>query len=303
MFTVFSAKRWIFSLFVCCLASAFLGCAEKPDATITICGSTTAYPIIKMAAERYMQKKNIMIKIHCDGSKDGLKALTNGTSDIAVSSSKVSIGIVSDAESNGLRLQEFVFAHDMIVPIIHPTNPVENLSLDQLNAIFSGSIERWDEVGGKGNKILVVGRDNSSGTGEVWDKIVIKTGTIREDHVTLHTNSDVLAYVAKHPDAVGYISFAYSNPEIKIISVNGVEPTIENARDKTYPILRNVYLYVNEKSFSYEMKSFIIYLLCNEGQEIVEENGLIPLNLLEDINQTFHRQGPAGKQPIRMPGD
>jgi phosphate transport system substrate-binding protein len=83
--------------------------------------------------------------------------------------------------------------------------------------------------------------------------------------------------VAKHPSAIGYISHGYINNEIKTISINGVKPTLEKAESRKYPIHRNLYLYVNEKKFSYEVKTFIIYLISSEGQEIVKESGFIPL--------------------------
>jgi len=196
---------------------------------------------------------------------------------MATSSSKIATSRIEEAESKKKHLEEFVFAYDMIVPIVHPSNPVQDLSLDRLRAIFTGSIESWHEVGGKSEKILVVNRDTSSGTREVWEEIVIKHEKASKGQVCLHSNSEVLAYVATNHTAIGYISFGYVNNDIKTVSVNGIEPVLQNAADKKYPILRNLYLYVSDGNLSYEMKSFIIYLLSSEGQKIVKQGGFIPL--------------------------
>ena len=254
-----------------------VGCSEKAKSNVIINGSTTVYPILHRVSAAYMKKKDVNIVLRSEGSKTGISALIGGQCDIATSSFKIAPSLVEKAESKNTNLKEFIFAYDMIVPIIHPSNPVQNLSLDQLRAIFSGSIETWSEVGGKSEKILLVHRNTSSGTREVWNKIVIKSENAPRTHVFLQSNSKVLAYVATNHSAIGYISFGYVNNDIKAISVNGIEPSVKNAVNKKYPIQRNLYLYVVDGNFSNEMKSFIIYLLSSEGQELVKQSGFIPL--------------------------
>jgi len=253
------------------------GCSEKDKPNVIIIGSTTVHPIMDMVSVAYMKKKNVNIVLRSEGSKTGIRALIDGQCDIATSSSKITPSLIEDAKSKRTKLKEFIFAYDMIVPIIHPSNPVQNLSLDQLRAIFAGSIETWSAVGGKSEKILVAYRNTSSGTRGVWEEIVIKSKNASEDHIFFHSNSEVLAYVTTNHSAIGYISFGYVNHEIKTISVNGIEPTLQNASQKKYPITRNLFLYVAGVNFSHEMKSFIIYLLSSEGQEIVKQGGSIPL--------------------------
>jgi len=273
-------RRTIFNYIIVLFCFALLStisCSEKANSDIIINGSTTEHPILEMVSASYMKKKNVKIVLRPEGSRTGVHTLIDGQCDIAMSSSKIAPSLFEEAESKKTNLKEFIFAYDMIVPVIHPSNPIQNLSLDQLRAIFIGSIKTWNEVRGKSEKILVVHRNTCSGTREVWEKIVIKSENAPTDHIALESNSEVLAYVAANPSAIGYISFGYVNNDIKTISVNGIKPTLENAAIQKYPLHRPLRLYVAEGNFSYEMKSFIIYLLSSEGQEIVKKSGFIPL--------------------------
>jgi phosphate transport system substrate-binding protein len=270
-------KKWIGWTIVSFIFVISLGCGERAKPTISVCGATTANPIMKMASAKYMQENDVFLNLRSVGSKVGIQALIEGTCDIATSSSQITQAQKEEAELKGIIIKEFIFAYDIIVPVIHPTNPVRDLRMDQLREIFTGSIKSWSEVGGTSDEILVVHRDINSGTREVWERIVINSGSVPRSHVFLHSNSEVLAYVAKHPAAIGYISFGYINNEIKTISINGIKPTLEEAGSWKYPIHRNLYLYVDKKKLSYKVKTFIIYLLSSEGQEIVKESGFIPL--------------------------
>ena len=280
MATLFS-KRMVFNFMTVLFCFAFMppiGCSEKIKPVIIINGSTTEHPILDMVSAAYMKENNVEIVVRSEGSRTGIHALIDGHCDIAMSSSKIAPSLIEEAKSKKTNLKEFIFAYDMIVPITHPSNPIQDLSLDQLRAIFSGSIETWDEVEGKSEKILVAHRNMSSGTRDVWEKVVIKSEDIRQDRVVLQSNSEVLAYVTANLSAIGYVSFGYVNNDIKTISVNGIRPTFDSASIQEYPLHRPLYLYVVDRKFSYELKSFIIYLLSSKGQEIVKQSGFIPLN-------------------------
>ncbi len=279
MVTLF-LKRMIFNyliLLFCLTLISPIGCSERSHSTITIKGSTTVHPILDRVSAEYMKKKNVNIVQQSEGSDTGIRALIDGRCDIATSSSRIAPSLIQDAELKKINLKEFIFAYDLMIPIIHPSNPVQNLSLDQLRAIFSGSIETWNKVGGNSEKVLVVNRNPSSGTRKIWEQNVVKSENAPKDHVVLQTNSEVLAFVARNPSAIGYISFGYVNNDVKTISVNGLEPTLEYSGNNRSPLHRTLFLYVAEGTFSYEMKSFIIYLLSSEGQEIVKQSGFIPL--------------------------
>lgn len=261
-----------------CLAPS--GCSRNESPKIRIAGSTTIHPLMVRISERYSGKGDVEIQVESGGSLKGVAALLAKACDVAMCSSPMTPDRVADAESRGIQIKTFPFAYDMIVPIVHPSNPVNNLSVDQLAAIYQGTVSSWGDVGGRPAKIDVVARSPSSGTREVWNRVVLGSAQPKDGWVVQGSNSGVLAYVAEHPDAVGYVSFAILNHEVKALSVNGVAPTAEDAKSGRYPITRQLYLYVDEKDFSYPVKSLIVFILSAKGQQIVGESGFIPQDAL-----------------------
>ena len=169
----------------------------------------------------------------------------------------------------------------MIVPVVHPSNPVDNLSLDQLAAIYQGTVDSWNAVGGRPGKIDVVARAPSSGTRQVWNRVVLKSTPCKEGWAVQDSNSGVLAYVAENPGAIGYISMAILNHEVKALSVDGVAPTVDNAKTGRYPISRELVLYVDDTDLSYPVKSLIVFVLSRHGQQLVRESAFIPQDVLK----------------------
>ena len=267
----------LYSGFVLALLGSFVSCSDRMPNHIVISGSTTIHPIMERVARAYEKKNDEHMVLRSSGSHNGIQDLIEGRCDIATSSSKITGAILSNARSKGVYLKEFIFAYDVVVPIVHPGNPVTNLTLEQLRKIYEGRITSWGDVGGIQNNILVVSRDQSSGTADVWKRVVMESTDIRKDHQDKTSNSEVLAYVAKHPNAIGYISLGYVNNEIKALSIDGNLPALENGNSHGYPIRRGLYLYVDEKRFSFGIKSFIIYILSREGQDMVRTSGFIPL--------------------------
>jgi len=181
------------------------------------------------------------------------------------------------AKKGGFQIKEILLAYDMIVPIVHPSNPVKNLTMDQLKAIYDGSIKNWKQLGGKDVNIVVVSRDTSSGTYEIWHEKIMKKLDVRGDALLQASNGAIVTTVAGNPKAIGYVGFGYINNTVKGITVNGVEVTIDNGKSGKFPISRKLYMYVDEKKLSDETKKFIDYLLSKDGQELVKATGYIPL--------------------------
>ena len=232
-------------------------------------------------SELYFGKGNAEINIEPGGSKKGIEVLLSGKCDMAMCSAPISAEMLAHAEAKGIQIKGFSFASDMIVPIVHPSNPINNLSLRQLGKIYQGAIESWPIVGGRGLFIDVVARTASSGTGEVWKRVVLGPNRLKTGGIVRNSNSGVLAYVAEHPEAVGYISFSILNYEVKPLSINGVSPTVENAKQRNYPISRQLYLYVDQKALSHRLKSLIVFILSEKGQQLAKESGFIPRDLLK----------------------
>lgn len=261
---------------------AFLGlglqaCSRNKGNRVTIKGSTTVLPITQKAAEAFKKSEGISVFVEGSGSGNGIKAIIDGGCDIANSSREMKPEEKNAAEQKGVQLREIVVAYDMIVPIVHPSNPVSNITMDQLKAIYDGSIKNWKDLGGKDEKIVTVSRDTSSGTYEIWHEKVMRKTDVRSDALLQASNGAIITTVAGNAKAIGYIGFGYLNETVKGITVNGVAVTLENGKSGLFPVSRKLYMYVNEKNLSENAKKFIDFLLSGTGQAIVKEAGYIPL--------------------------
>lgn len=277
MFQKTITKFFLISGAAVMLFSFSTGCSKGTGKKVVIKGSTTVLPITQKAAEEYRKEKKVSISIEGSGSGNGIKALIDGSCDIANSSREMKDKELEMAKEKGINVREIACAYDMIIPVVHPSNPVKNLSLNQLKAIYDGSISNWKKVGGKDETIVVISRDTSSGTYEVWEKKVMDKADVRSGALLQASNGAVATAVAENSKAIGYIGFGYLNNTVKALTVNGIEGTIENGKSGKYPIFRKLYMYVNKDKISAEAKDFIDYILSPEGQELVKEQGYIPL--------------------------
>jgi phosphate transport system substrate-binding protein len=270
-------KNILFTLAIVSLGVVSIGCSRGTAKKVVVKGSTTVLPITQRAAEAFKEKHGISVSIEGSGSGNGIKALIDGTTDIANSSREMKDKEVKMAQEKGIKKREIVCAYDMIIPVVHPSNPLKNISLDQLKAIYDGSINNWKEIGGRDEKIVVISRDTSSGTYEVWYEKVMSKSDVRKDALLQASNGAILSAVAENPKAIGYIGFGYINNSIKPLSINGIEGTIANGKSGRYPIFRKLFMYVNEGKLSTEAKDFIDFILSAEGQKLVKDTGYIPL--------------------------
>jgi len=257
-----------------------IGCSKGRDMEkkIVIKGSTTVLPITQKAVEAYSKiNKNISISISGGGSGNGIKALLDGSTDIANSSREIKQQESKLAEEKGITTREIVIGYDMIVPVVHPANPVKDLTTDQLKAIYDGSITNWKQLGGKDSPIIVISRDTSSGTYEVWHEKIMNKSDVKKDALLQASNGAIVSTVSQNPKAIGYIGHGYINDKIKAISVNGIEGTIENGKSGKFPVSRKLFMYINDKTASEITRDFIKFLLGTEGQALVQEAGFIPL--------------------------
>ncbi|WP_456325914.1 PstS family phosphate ABC transporter substrate-binding protein [Desulfonauticus submarinus] len=266
-------KRLFFVMLSCFLlsVSAWAG-------SIQIKGSTTVLPIAQKVAEQFMKEyPNISISISGGGSGNGIKALIDGTTDIADASRFIKQKEVKRAVKNGRYPVPFAVAYDCIIPVVHPSNPVSNLSLEQLKAIYTGKIRNWKEVGGPDRKIVVISRDTSSGTYEVWEKKVLHKARVYPGAQLQASNGAVAEAVAKNRYAIGYIGLGYLNKELKQVKVNGILGTPATALDGTYPISRALFMFTNGWPKG-DVAKFIQYVVNPyKGQKLVKKVGYIPL--------------------------
>lgn len=245
---------------------------------VSVKGSTTVLPITQKAIEAYAKiKKDVAISVDGSGSSNGIKALLDGNTDIAQSSRDMKEKEYTIAKNKGMAIQEIVVAYDMIVPVVHPSNPVANLTMDQLKDIYEGKITNWKEVGGPKMNIVVISRDTSSGTYELWHGKVLKKADVSKKALLQASNGAVVSAVANNKKAIGYIGFGYLNSSVKGLTVNDITPTLALGKSGKYPISRKLFMYVNKKNYSRDAQGFVKFILSDKGQELVKEAGYIPL--------------------------
>ena len=261
------------------LFAVLLGVGTAAGATerLVISGSTTVLPIIQKAVEAFMKKNpEVKIEVSGGGSGNGLKALTDKTCDIAMSSRAIKDKEAEAAKAAGVVPTAHVAALDAVLPIVNPRNPVENLSVEQLRGIFSGKITDWKEVGGEPGKIVVISRDTSSGTYETWQEYILgKDARVFAGALLQASSGAVVQAVSGNRRAIGYDGIGYMNKTIKALKVNGIEGSSETALNGSYPISRELYLYTNGVPAG-AAADFIAFLQGPEGRALVKEAGFIP---------------------------
>ena len=244
---------------------------------LVINGSTTVLPIGQAAAEKFMEAyPGITVSVSGGGSGNGIKALIDGTTDIAMSSRFIKDKEVAMAVEKGRYPVPFAVAVDALIPVVHPSNPVKDLTIEQLRDIYLGKIKNWKEVGGPDKRIVAVTRDTSSGTFEVWEEKVMDKKRISPRALVVASNGTMVQTVAGNPAAIGYIGIGYLNDSVKAIAVGGIEGTPKTALDGSYPISRYLFMFTQGWPTGTALK-FINFVLSDAGQEIVASTGFIPV--------------------------
>jgi phosphate transport system substrate-binding protein len=265
-----------FALAVCVILSIMAGSVQAGNLNIN--GSTTVLPIAQKVSEAYMKvDPKVKISVSGGGSGNGIKAIIDGTTDIGDSSRFIKDEEVKAAVEKGTYPVPFAIAYDSIIPIVHPTNPVKNLTVDQLKAIYMGQVNNWKEVGGPDKALVIVSRDTSSGTYEVWEEKVMKKARVAPAALLQASNGAVVQAVAKNKYAIGYIGLGYVNKNIKPLMVNGIKGSEKTTLDGTYPISRALYMFTRGWPKG-DTLNFINYVLHpQKGQKYVKEAGFVPL--------------------------
>ena len=252
--------------------------------TVTIKGSDTMVILGQRFAEEYMrQNPNVVIQVNGGGSGTGIAALINGTVDLAQSSRPMKPGEKEDVEKRrNATLHETAVALDALAVFVHETNPVKDLTIDQLAQIYTGKVTNWNEVGGADAPIVLYGRENSSGTYEYFKEHVLDKADFAPRVQTLAGTAAVINAVARDRNGIGYGGIAYAQG-VRAIGVKkdagspAVEPTEENVANGTYPISRYLYFYWID-SASPQAQQFVNWAVSPDGQKLVENVGYFPLS-------------------------
>lgn len=247
--------------------------AEK----IVLEGSTTVLPIAQKAAEVYMQKNDSAdISVRGGGSGVGIASLIDGTCDIANSSRPIKDTELDKAVIRGKSIKAHVIAMDGIAVIVNPANKVNALTKKQVKDIYTGKISNWLQVGGAGQKIVVISRDTSSGTFEAFAELALDKQKVRPDALMQASNQAVASIVSRTPGAIGYVGLGFLSSNIQAVQIDGITPSKETVLSGKYPIGRPLFMYTNGAPQGLA-KDLIDFIKSPEGQELVEEDGFVAL--------------------------
>jgi phosphate transport system substrate-binding protein len=249
--------------------------AEK----IVIDGSTTVGPITKAFAEYYMSiNKDVNITVSESGSGNGAKSLINGVCDIADMSRFMKDKEFTAAVEKGIFPTFHVVALDGLPILVHPSNPVSALTIEQVRDIYLGKITNWKDVGGPDKKIVMVSRDTNSGTYETFEGKVMNKEKITQGCEYVGSNGAVRARVQSTPTAIGYAGLGFVDKTVKALSINGVYPSKKTVISGKYPIARPLYMVTNGyPKMGSHVYQFITLYLSPKGQEMVERIGFVPV--------------------------
>ena len=273
---------WKKSLYFVCftlLITVLAACSNEEDTAdtqtggslVTISGSTSVGPLAEKLAMKYQEENDVKIEVNQIGSSAGITNAISGVSQIGMSSRDLK------QEEKDSNLQELIIAYDGIVVVTHPSNPVKDLTMEQVKQIFTGEITNWKEVGGKDMEIVVVSREDGSGSRDAFQEIVgYESGQLIKNAIVASGNGNIKTTVAMNKHAIGFISFEYIDESISPMAINGVAAKAENVLAGQYELSRP-FLFVHKEDVPEAAKQFMEFILTPEGQEIVESAGAIPL--------------------------
>jgi phosphate transport system substrate-binding protein len=285
-------KFWVvvWMLVIVISALALIGAEAQGQNMIQVKGSDSEVNLVQRLAEVFMKKNpDVNIAVTGGGSGTGIAALINKTTDIANSSRELNPKEEEAAKNAGLQPFRVIFATDGISVIVHPQNPINKLTLEQLGKIFKGEISNWKEIGGKDGKISLYGRQSNSGTYVFFREFILKADY--SPHMkSMNGNAQIVEAIKKDKDGIGYVAVGYVvdqkgkvMPGIKVLNIakdaqsEAYTPAkMDNVMSGKYPISRPLNQYLNGNPTG-KLLHFIRFELSEEGQEIVRKEGFFPV--------------------------
>jgi len=252
-------------------------------------GSDTMVNLALAWAEAYaVDCPEVRLSVTGGGSGTGIAALVNGTVDIANASRRIKAEEQETAQANGVLPIEHVVARDAIAVVVHPSNPVDQLTIGQISSIYRGDVTNWREVGGEDRPIVLLSRESNSGTHVYFLEQVVRQGDkgdktlFSPDTLLLPSSEGISSEVRQNPDVIGYDGLGYVTPDQKMIAVARdpagpyVLPAVETVNNGMYPIARDLYMYTAGEPAG-RVADYLEWLLDDQAQAIVRELGFVPL--------------------------
>lgn len=275
-------------ILLCILALLLI--SSKNKSFIQVKGSDTMVNLVAALAEKYMEiNPTEFIAITGGGSGTGISSLINNKCDIAMSSRPMKEKEIALARERNIEPYEITIALDGLAVIVHPSNPVKNLTIEELGLIFTGKIKNWKEVGGNDREIVLLSREVNSGTHVYFKEHILRRNNQNSKEefapwaLLLPSSQAIADEITNNPDAIGYYGMGYISDRQKTIAVASdknsqyYEPTLENVRSRKYPISRPLFFYTNGEPKGL-IKKFIDFILSDEGKEIVIKTDFVPID-------------------------
>ena len=262
----------VISLFVAAvlMCTAMVGCSKSES--VATDGSTSMSKVIESLREAFGEETGIEVTYNATGSGAGIEAVLAGRCDIGLSSRDLK----EEEKENGL--EGTILAYDGIAIIVHPDNPVTDLSIETIANIYTGEITNWKDVGGNDGEIVLIGREANSGTRDGFESI---TGT--EDKCKYRqectSTGDVITAVSSNPNAIGYASLASVKDSVKAVSVDEVAPSEATVKDGSYAVQRPFVLVTKKDTkLSENAQKFFDYITSEDANEVISGAGVVPAN-------------------------
>ncbi len=246
---------------------------------LTVDGSTTVGPIADAFAAYFMAKYDgLEITVSKTGSGNGAAALEDGRCDIAAMSRFMKAKEFANCVAKGVMPVAHVVAMDGVCVVVHPSNPVGELTRDQIKAIYKGEIANWKKLGGPDKKIVVISRDTSSGTYETFNKLVMKKEKMGPDTQYVVSNAEAHQRVSSTRNAIGFVGLGFVDAKVKALKIDGVLPNSRTIASGKYPVSRPLFLFTNGyPKLGSMIHAFVTFHLSERGHEIVAQKGFVPV--------------------------
>jgi len=255
---VHSLGRFISFFVLVFIVSLTSGCSGAKSVGIIIAGSTSVQPFAEALAEEYMRlNPGFVIDVQGGGSSAGIMSAKTNTADIGMSSRSL-----KDDET---KLWSVEIARDGLAVIVHPSNPIHNLTLKEVRYIYSGVIHNWNQLGGVNKEIHVITREEGSGTRSAFEGLVMNKIDINPRSIVQDSNGTVRQLVGDDAYAIGYLSLGLLNDRVKAVELNGVKASRENVINGTYNLSRP-FLFITNSQPTGDVKKFIDFVLSEEGK-------------------------------------
>lgn len=256
-----------------------MGSSVVAGQTLQIEGSTTVGPIADAFAEVFQNMhKDVSITVKKTGSGDGAAALIDGRCQIATMSRFMKGKEFKKAVANGVSPVAHAVAMDGVCVIVHPSNPIKKLTIEQIRSIYKGETVNWKELGGADQPIVAISRDTSSGTYETFHKLAMKKEKMAGSVEYVNSNPQSHARVKTTAGAIAYVGLGFVDHNVKALKVNDVMPSRRTIASGTYPISRPLFMFTNGyPKLGSLVHAFVTFHLSERGQEIIEAKGFVPV--------------------------